>query len=229
MKLWKTMLSASILVAVFGASEAYAYQISVTNGTDETIKVDVYGWGKAVGPGGPDLMDAGIAPFYLFGGRDDISTKTVSGATTHWDNAGSSHELASNKAIIPPGGTVELNFSDIYGGYCFDWSNFKVGLQSQNFSMIARSITPVTSDVMSQITNQVASITSGISQVGAGVAAAGGKAAAVGQAIQGASQIANAAVGAAMTNGCGTRSITVIKQTGADGKPNGVIQALLQV
>ena len=203
--------------------QANAYVMTVTNASDEAIKVDTCGWAVV----GCSMMQGKIK--HILGWK--IWSTHTDGNTTYYKNAGADPDLVNNKPVIEPGHTAVLEFTDIDLGVCFDWSNFKIGLKSQGFSMQARSIGIVTGEAMQQLLQSASEITEGISQVGAAGEALGPKGKAAGAAIKGASIIASGAIKASGLNGCGNRSAIVTKVFDeVDGKPHftGVVKVLVQ-
>lgn len=109
------------------AVPASSYVYSITNGTPETIAVDLYGIAVIGGSMFQGKMpNWGINPYKV----------SKFGKTTHLKNAGH----ASGPQKIGPGETAEYDFNSLDFGICLDLANFKVGTQSQGFSMIARDV-----------------------------------------------------------------------------------------
>src|SRR5690348_9239439 len=132
----KTTFLTSMLLGFFYISSAAAYTFTITNATNEKIRVDPCGWGIS----GCSMMQ-GKNVSELSGYRTWKTRRE--GSTMYFINPGANPYLASTKPTIDPGKTVVLEFTAEDAGVCFDWQNFKVGIEKGGFSMQVRTVKKV--------------------------------------------------------------------------------------
>ncbi len=166
----KTVLTVSSLLLSTVPASAYVY--SITNGTPETIAVDLYGIAVIGGSMFQGSMpDWGINPYRV----------SNYGKTIHVRNAGH----ASGPQRIGPGQTAEYDFNSLDFGICLDLANVKVGIQSQGFSMIARDVVNLPNQYYDALFGSIAEFGTDIGKMAQAAKVAGGKGQAIAAAGEG--------------------------------------------
>jgi hypothetical protein len=137
----KNYLAIVVLGGLCIINPAKAFDLTVTNLTGEAIAIDPYGV-----PFGSMVKEAlGKDGKNVFGKVLWKIDKSRSNVT--YDNAGTIPlkefkkafpKFDMNKPVVPAGWTGVLTFHDIDIGVCFDLANFKIGLESGDFSMQSR-------------------------------------------------------------------------------------------